>query len=607
MSTRSDKHSRPRWTPHSAAGKDGQATPQFDAYLMPLVLDATLPAGSGAAGNNSLLMLPLGAGLLVDCLVRDLAVLGQSRILVMPPAGQDPPYQDHLDPDTREHLRVVHRDDLAAFLAKAETNDYLLLIDPQHWPATGLDFGTIAARARRFQGATHAIAVGAGGTRERVEYDARGQIRRVQRLYTPLSWPATTGATILCSVVPSRAISDISLDCLADLRKQLVGRGVLTQDIPILSDVDALTSQAGILVHNERILAAMLEGPVPAGMTLHAPGVLVGAGCRIDPAARFVPPVVIQDFSSVDAGAMLIGPVLVGSGSRIGPRAVVAQSILLSGSHIAADATISSTVGAAGNPAEPSTAAVQVANDADGSAARISTWIPADATLHDVPRQHRWQRAIKRASDVVLAAAGLVVLSPLLLIAAILVKCTSPGPLFFIHRRECRAGRTFGCIKFRTMVADAHARQRELYKQNQVDGPQFKMQDDPRVTRIGRWLRAANLDELPQLFNVLAGQMSLVGPRPSPFRENQICVAWRRARLSVRPGITGLWQICRDRRCDADFHQWIFYDITYVRNFSLWLDAKILLHTILSGGGRKRVPLRRLLTVEDPGHSRTPT
>jgi lipopolysaccharide/colanic/teichoic acid biosynthesis glycosyltransferase len=128
-----------------------------------------------------------------------------------------------------------------------------------------------------------------------------------------------------------------------------------------------------------------------------------------------------------------------------------------------------------------------------------------------------------------------------------------------------------------------------------VDGPQFKLSDDPRETRLGRWLRRSNIDELPQLFNVVAGQMSLVGPRPSPFRENQICVSWRQARLSVRPGITGLWQLCRDRRSDGDFHQWIYYDLAYVRNMSLWLDLKILFYTILTGAGRVHVPLWRLI------------
>jgi lipopolysaccharide/colanic/teichoic acid biosynthesis glycosyltransferase len=147
------------------------------------------------------------------------------------------------------------------------------------------------------------------------------------------------------------------------------------------------------------------------------------------------------------------------------------------------------------------------------------------------------------------------------------------------------------------MVADAHRHQRELYSHNEVDGPQFKLTEDPRVTEFGGWIRRTNIDELPQLINVLLGHMSLVGPRPSPFRENQICLPWRRARLSVRPGITGLWQLCRERRFKGDFHQWIYYDLVYVKHFSIWLDIKILLATIISRAGKRRVPLSRLLRV----------
>jgi lipopolysaccharide/colanic/teichoic acid biosynthesis glycosyltransferase len=187
---------------------------------------------------------------------------------------------------------------------------------------------------------------------------------------------------------------------------------------------------------------------------------------------------------------------------------------------------------------------------------------------------------------------------------AILIKLDSRGPVLFSHRRERHGGSEFPCWKFRTMVADAHAQQRELYRQNEVDGPQFKLRHDPRVTRVGRYLRMTNMDELPQLVNVLVGHMSLVGPRPSPFRENQICVSWRRARLSVRPGITGLWQICRDERCGGDFHQWIYYDLMYVRHFSLWLDAKLLAATLLTLGGRWTVPLSWIVPSEHESFQR---
>jgi lipopolysaccharide/colanic/teichoic acid biosynthesis glycosyltransferase len=205
---------------------------------------------------------------------------------------------------------------------------------------------------------------------------------------------------------------------------------------------------------------------------------------------------------------------------------------------------------------------------------------------------------VKRLADAILALFGLAVLSPLLLVVAALVRLTSPGPILYGDEREGRGGRRFRCWKFRTMVRDANILQRRLAKANKVDGPQFKMDDDPRVTSVGRWLRPTNLDELPQLINVLLGHMSFVGPRPSPFRENQMCIPWRTARLSVRPGITGLWQVCRHERSAGDFHQWIQYDLLYVRNLSLLLDLKIFLATLATFGGRSHVPLSWILPPE---------
>ena len=142
----------------------------------------------------------------------------------------------------------------------------------------------------------------------------------------------------------------------------------------------------------------------------------------------------------------------------------------------------------------------------------------------------------------------------------------------------------------------ADTRQRVLASANEVDGPQFKVHHDPRYTRLGRFLSISTLDELPQLFNVLLGQMSLVGPRPSPFRENQQCIPWRETRLSVRPGVTGLWQVCRHDRDKGDFHQWIYYDMLYVKHLSFMLDVKLVLATAISLGGRRPVPLRFLLS-----------
>jgi lipopolysaccharide/colanic/teichoic acid biosynthesis glycosyltransferase len=141
-------------------------------------------------------------------------------------------------------------------------------------------------------------------------------------------------------------------------------------------------------------------------------------------------------------------------------------------------------------------------------------------------------------------------------------------------------GREFPCIKFRSMRKDADRLKTELSTRNQSDGPQFFMDADPRVTRVGRFLRRTNLDELPQFFNVLLGHMSVVGPRPSPRHENQYCPAWRHARLSVRPGVTGLWQVSRTRRHGQDFQEWIKFDLEYINRANWWFDLLIIFKTL---------------------------
>jgi lipopolysaccharide/colanic/teichoic acid biosynthesis glycosyltransferase len=189
---------------------------------------------------------------------------------------------------------------------------------------------------------------------------------------------------------------------------------------------------------------------------------------------------------------------------------------------------------------------------------------------------------LKRALDVAVSAASLLLLLPVFLLVALLIVLEDGRPVFFGHRRQGRGGRSFRCWKFRTMHPNAEQIARDLEAYNVCDGPQVFIKDDPRVTRIGRTLRRTHVDELPQLWNVLAGHMSLVGPRPSPDDENQLCPAWRDARLSVRPGITGLWQLNRTREPGEDFQEWIKYDLEYVQRASMWLDIGI----VLGGGDR---------------------
>ena len=186
----------------------------------------------------------------------------------------------------------------------------------------------------------------------------------------------------------------------------------------------------------------------------------------------------------------------------------------------------------------------------------------------------------KRTLDVVVSLTVLLLVSPLLLGIAIAVVLDDGRPIFFGHERQSRGGRPFRCWKFRTMRRDAEAMAERLRAQNLCDGPQVYIKDDPRVTRVGRVLRRFHLDELPQFWNVLVGEMSLVGPRPSPDRENRMCPAWREARLSVRPGITGLWQVKRTRAPGLDFQEWIRFDLEYVRNRGFATDLRIMIATV---------------------------
>jgi exopolysaccharide biosynthesis polyprenyl glycosylphosphotransferase len=186
---------------------------------------------------------------------------------------------------------------------------------------------------------------------------------------------------------------------------------------------------------------------------------------------------------------------------------------------------------------------------------------------------------IKRVFDFVVSGIGLVILSPLLLIIAVLIRISSEGPVFFKQERCTLYGRKFMFYKFRTMEADAESKLDDLLKFNEMDGPVFKMSNDPRVTKIGKWLRKFSIDELPQLWNVLKGDMSLVGPRPPLPHEVENYDIWQRRRLSARPGITCLWQVS-GRNKIADFEEWMKLDLEYIDKWSLWLDIKILTKTI---------------------------
>jgi len=202
--------------------------------------------------------------------------------------------------------------------------------------------------------------------------------------------------------------------------------------------------------------------------------------------------------------------------------------------------------------------------------------------------QQPFQIGCKRALDVLVSALLLLLLSPLLLILGLLVKLTSRGPVIYRWKVVGRNGRPFVGYKFRSMVANADELKAKLEDRNEMTGPVFKLVNDPRITRVGSWMRRYSLDELPQLYSVLKGDMSLVGPRPPLVTEYARFNEYQKQKLGVKPGITCLWQIS-GRNELSDFDDWVGLDLSYIRRWSLWLDFKILLKTltvVFSGSGR---------------------
>lgn len=544
---------------------------------------------------TSLLLAPLGTGTLLEHIREQIHAADVHTLTIIPNFTWDEAYRDairELAPDVGTASRTSFGD----FLESHEPADLLLIVDARHVPAAGFEFRVLLRDAANCRLTKHLIQLdhSDGGTRERVVCDDEMRVRGIQRLYDGFTQLDTRGVSAsVVSVAVARHIGQPDLFCLRDLRAHLAAQGVPTRDITATGPAIDLSEAAGLLALNEHFVTGLFDGHQSAGFYQTGARVWRGRHCNVAQTARLYGPLIIHDDVVIEAGATVVGPCVLGCGTRIGRNAVVAQSVLGAGTEVAEGDSVGHAlrlngtihVNTVSRQGEVPGLAATLPRMRQPERPSLRAWL---RPRHPTPQAYEY---VKRALDFTAALAGLLLLTPLMLVVALLIKLTSAGPVFFGHDREGRGGRAFRCWKFRTMVADAHHQQRKLYKQNQVDGPQFKMDRDPRITLVGNWLRKTNIDELPQLWNVVRGDMSLIGPRPSPFRENQICVPWREARLSVRPGITGLWQICRHERAAGDFHQWIFFDILYVRHVSWWLDLRILLGTAFTLGGRTSVPL----------------
>ncbi len=565
--------------------------------IWPVILDSQPEYLRGRGRSRSLLLAPVGRSTLVEHLLRSLSSPAENAPVVASPANAGSEYRGWIQA-VSPAAKVV--DDPQQFIhafAGIELSDAFLVIDPRCLATNDSQLSRLMRQYATEPQVAHCLVAFeaiAGGTTERVSVDADGRVRGIHRHYEQATWPFISG--IMAAIVPVACgvlRGGVLPSSLTELRKTLAGCGVPGRDVAIEGTALNLSDERGLLAANELFTLRAATARRKAGVS-DGP-ILVGSGHSIHPKARLVGPIVVHADAQIEERATILGPAVIGAGARIGSGAVVAHAT------IGADCVVPAGHGVRDQvwfeAADPDAVRRdRPASSFDERLAHLSAGAPEgrQEPHREEPARRRHLYA-KRAVDMAVAAAGLTILSPVLLLIAVVVWIESKGPILFGHKREGLGGRPFRCLKFRTMYTGAELAQHNLTTLDHTDGPHFKVERDPRVTRAGRLLRALNLDELPQLVNVLLGEMSLIGPRPSPFRENQICVPWREARLSVRPGITGLWQVCRHDRSDGDFHQWIEYDLLYVQHLSFWLDLRILAATLVTLGGKAALPVSWLV------------
>ncbi len=464
----------------------------------------------------------------------------------------------------------------------------------------------LAAHQQRPAAATVALhqAGGQGSLLERIRLDSEGRVEQILTYhYSGARSQSTSGVYLIedylgkkrkplnsvglylfepevLEYIPRRGYLDIKEQLLPRLREA----GLAVNGARLNHRVRKLDRFRSYFDLNRQVVAERVEAECGDGT-----GMVVGEGVEISPSAKIEGPVILGAGCVIGEGARITGPVSLGARCQIGSGATVRDSILSPGARIEAGGTIEeSFVDTDCVACRQRPLLRNIVVDLKRLRGRLTlittendpgfeyTFCGGLAPLIRLA-QERAFHATKRVVDVVAATTLLLFLAPIFAIIAVAIRRDSAGPILYSQRRCGKDGRKFAMHKFRSMVANAEAAHHELLERKDIDGPMFKMRRDPRVTRIGRWLRRTSLDELPQLFNVLKGEMSLVGPRPLIMEEMEFAPAWRDLRLRVKPGITGLWQVYG--RDSIAFHDWIANDIRYVKEQSLWLDFKILLQT----------------------------
>lgn len=433
---------------------------------------------------------------------------------------------------------------------------------------------------------------------ESVEVDPSGLVSRVNILH----WSRNRRSQLTpCGVYVfnREVLSLVPRDEYFDVNEQLVplvrSRGGSIRAHQIEGRVYTIAGPEDFLWLNREILLKDIQNG-ERGDSRHGgmDDIVIGENSNISPRSFLLGPLVIGPNCVVEDYVHLIGPAVIGPTSHLEKGSLVRESVLRSGTRVQGNARVEYSV-VAGDETVP-----------EGMRLRSTFWSTAKPAMYEphgpslqaapgksVQRARRAQRPsgkaqsrndrwsmyglVKSVVDRLAAAVGIIFVAPLIFLITLAIKLDSPGPVFFSQKRCGKNGKEFWMHKFRTMVPDAEQRQKDLRAHNTVDGPMFKLEEDPRITRVGKILRKTSLDELPQLLNVLRGEMSLVGPRPLAYDEMKFCPTWRDARLSVSPGLTGLWQVkARNRN---RFSEWIRYDLEYVRTHSLLLDLYILIRT----------------------------
>jgi len=424
---------------------------------------------------------------------------------------------------------------------------------------------------------------------ERVEFDADMRIKTIHRIH-PAQERRSTLRPAGLYLFQVEVLKDIPQERYFDLKEQLFAplyeQGAPTgiweipgYSRPITSIGDYFTANLDVLngampipeeVQTQAQAADIVQGRISAGAKVFAP-VGVGRGTEVGDEAIILGPTVIGSHCEIESGVVL-NECVVMNNARLGRGAYLHRCVIGEGAEIRSMTSLHEMAVMQTQSNSPEQTVCSLREHVRHNPGKVVG--PLEWQGHCRPFYYK----VKRVLDMVLALLGLIIVSPIMLIIALAIKMDSPGNIIFRQERCGMGGRDFTMYKFRTMVSNSEELKRELLDLNEIDGPMFKIIRDPRITRVGKILRNTNLDELPQLWNIVKGDMSLVGPRPLSLDEMRYNPKWRDARLSVRPGMSGLWQV--EAHTKVFFNDWILCDLGYVQRCSLGLDLKILFKTM---------------------------